>query len=140
MSSSASNFMEDADHQALIQVRTCTNGSNRNVANLVIVNAGDVHLASASWIANEDTIRAPDEAVSSPVNEGVFGRPKIALADTMLECLGNRSVNIIVTWQPGVKLSVDMPHRFAHVIAKSLLMIAKKDGGVGITKLAAQRF
>ena len=88
MSSSASNFMEDADHQALIQVRTCTNGSNRNVANLVIVNAGDVHLAPASWFADEDAIGAPNKAVGSPVNKGVFGALKMLLADAMLECRG----------------------------------------------------
>ena len=88
MLSSVSNLAENADDRSLIQACACTNGGNRNVANLVIVNAGDVHLAPASWFAGEDAIGAPNKAVGSPVNKGVFGALKMLLADAMLECRG----------------------------------------------------
>ena len=96
-------------------------------------------MASVGWFAYEDTIRAPNKTVGSPVNEGVFGTLDMALANAMLECLSNRRIGVIVSGQPGVELSVNMPNRFARVVAKSLLRVAEEDRRVGVAWFAAQR-
>ena len=110
-----------------------------HVANLVIVNAGDVHLASISWFASEDTIRTPNKAVSSPVNKGIFGALDMSLANAMLECRGRQSIDVAVRGQPSVEFGVDTPDRFACVVAKSLLGVTEEDGRVSIAQFAAQR-
>ena len=47
--------------------------------------------------------------------------------------------NVAVSGQPGVEFGVDAPDRFARVVVKSLLGVAKKDGRVRIAQFAAQR-
>ena len=97
-----------------------------------------VMCASVSWFANEDTIRAPNKTVSSPINKGIFGVLDVAIANTMLECLGGQRIGVIVIGQPSVELGINMPDRFACIVVNSLLRVATEDGRVGIAWFAVQ--
>ena len=105
---------------------------------MVIVNASDVRLAPVSWFAKKDTIRTPNEAISSLINKGIFGPLDMSLADATLECRCGRSINVAVSGQPSVEFGVDTPNGFARIVAKSLLRVTKKDGRVSIAQFAAQ--
>ena len=137
---SVSNLVEDADDRSFIHVRKCPNGGNRDITDLVVVNASNVNLFLAiGWFANEGTIRtSKNKTICTSINECIFGVSGIPLAHPTCERLVGHKVCVVSGRHPRVELGIDVPHGFTGVVTNALLGVAEKHRWVCITWFAAK--